>query len=53
VLSDRFISLDTVTRQRIELGFTQDFWKNVTFIVLLIAILSVCVAYGVSITAAA
>jgi hypothetical protein len=51
--SDIRYFLDTVAGQKIELSFTQNFWMNVLFIVVLVAFLSGWVVYGVAITAVA
>lgn len=54
-IPDKFLSPDSVVRQRVELIFTQRFWLNVSFIAALAALLSWWVVYvyaSVAITAA-
>jgi hypothetical protein len=47
-----FLSLDTIAGQKIELSFTRNFWINVLFIIVLVALLLGWVMYVVKIAAA-
>ena len=44
-ISDKFLSLDSVVRQRVELIFTRGYWLNVLFLAVLGASLSWWVVY--------